>query len=79
MIEIQTDKELLIELRNKIAGRIIENKANIEYWRVVIRKAKKDTQEIVDARKSVELNEDNVKKDLVFLKCIDLLLKKEKI
>jgi hypothetical protein len=75
-MDIKSDKELLIEFRNKVSGRIIENKANTEYWGVVVRKAKSNSQEIIDARKSVELNEDNVKKDKVFLKCIDLMMKK---
>ena len=78
MIEIKTDKELLIELRNKVSSRIVENKANAEYWRIVAGKSKKVSQEIVDVRKSIELNEDNVKKDIVFLRCIDLMFKKEK-
>jgi hypothetical protein len=75
---MKTDKELLIELRNKVAGRIVENKANIEYWRFVVRHSKQNSQAIVDARKSVELNEENVKKDRVFLRVIDLMLKGEK-
>ena len=67
---LKTDKELLIELRNKIAGSIVENKANVEYWSFVVRHSKQNSQEIVDARKNVELNEDNVKKDKVFLRVI---------
>jgi len=73
---MKTDKELLIEVRNKVSGRIIENKANISYWQFVVQHAKHDSQEIIDARKSVEINEDNVKKDKVFLKCVDLMIKK---
>ena len=78
MKEIKTDKELLIEVRNKVAGRIMENKANIIYWQYVVQHAKQNSQEIIDARKSVELNEDNIKKDTVFLKVIDSMIRKEK-
>ena len=77
MEEIKNDKQLLIELRNKIAGRIVENKANHDYWLYVANKAPHDSQEIIDARKNIELNDDNVKKDGVFLKCIDLMIKKQ--
>jgi len=75
---MKTDKELLIEVRNKVAGRIMENKANISYWQFVVQHAKHDSQEIIDARKFVEANDGNVKKDILYLKCIDLMLKKEK-
>lgn len=56
----------------------MENRANIEYWSWVIKHAKQNSQEIVDAHKNAKLNEGNAEKDLVFLKCIDLMLKKEK-
>lgn len=78
MEQIKTNKELFIELRNKIAGRIVEEKANISYWQEVIQHAKQNSQEIVDARNSISINEQSLKKDLLFLRCIDILLKKEK-
>lgn len=78
MERIKINKEHLIEVRNKVAGRIVENKANILYWREVAKKAKKISQEVVDARNNIALNEGNIKKDKIFLKCIDLMLKKEK-
>jgi hypothetical protein len=78
MVHIKSDKELLIELRNKIAGRLIEVKANISYWQIILRKAKKNSQEMVDVLKNIEINESSVKKDNVFLRCIDLMIKKEK-
>lgn len=77
-MKIKSDKELLIELRNIIAGRIITSKANIAYFMEAIKKAKKVSQEIVDARNNINLNEQNIKKDKLFLKVIDLMLKKEK-
>ena len=75
---IKTDKELLIEVRNKVASRIIENKANLAYWQEIKSHSKQNSQEIVDARNSFSLNEQNVKKDKLFLRCIDLMLKGEK-
>jgi hypothetical protein len=77
MIKIKTDQELLIELRNRIAGRIVECKANLNYWLKMFQKSKKDSQERVDAKKSMDINEENIKKDKVFLESIDLMLKKE--
>lgn len=76
--EIKTDKELLVAVRNNVAGRIVENTANTAYWQYVVQHAPHDSQEIVNARKSVEANKDNVKKDTIFLRCIDLMLKNKK-
>jgi len=75
-MKVKTDKEHLIELRNIVSGRIITSKANILYFLEVVKKAKKISQEMVDARNSISLNEQNMKKDILFLKCIDLMLKK---
>lgn len=77
-MKITTDKEHLFELRNIVSGRIITAKANISYFLEVVKKSKKVSQEIVDARNSISLNEQNIKKDEIFLKCIDLMIKKEK-
>ena len=75
-METKSDKELLIELRNKIASRIIECKANIAYFQLTTRKLKKVSQEMVDGRKAVDINEDSIKKDILFLKVIDEMIKK---
>ena len=72
--EIKTEKELTIELRNSIAFRIIEYKANIAYWKIIIRQSKSNSPEIVDALNKKRLNEDNLTKDIIFLKCIDKIL-----
>lgn len=77
-MEIKTEKELLIELRNKIASRKTENFANAEYWRVVLKTAKKNTQPAVDAVNNIEINNANVKADEVFLKAIDDLIAEQK-
>ena len=78
MEELKNDKQILIELRNKIAGRIIECKANIAYFQVVLRKIKKVSQEMIDGRKAIERNEESIKKDIIFLRVIDEILKGEK-
>lgn len=72
--EIKTEKELTIELRNSIAYRIVEYKANIAYWKIIIRQSKSNSPEIVDALNKKRLNEDNLTKDIIFLKCIDKIL-----
>ncbi|MCK9370698.1 hypothetical protein M0R04_12385 [Candidatus Dojkabacteria bacterium] len=76
--KIKTDTEHLIILRNNISYRLIEAKANIFYWQDVIKRSKQNSQEIVDARQSISLNEQNLKKDKLFLRCIDLMIKEEK-
>jgi DNA-directed RNA polymerase subunit F len=78
MFEIKTDKELLIEFRNKIAGRIIEARANTAYFQEVVKNDKQNSQEIVEHRLKLQINEQNIKQDKIFLRVIDLMLKKEK-
>jgi hypothetical protein len=77
-MKIKSDKELLIELRNKIGGRIVEEEANLSYWRIILRKTKKNSADMLETLKKIEGNEDSIKKDNVFLKCIDLMIRKEK-
>jgi len=77
MITLRSNKDLLIELRNKVSYRIIECKANIAYFQVVLRKLKNVSQEMVDGRKAIKTNEESIKKDEVFLRCIDLMIQKE--
>lgn len=77
-MKIKTNKEHLIDIRNMVSRRIVEAKVNISYFYEVAKKAKKVSQEIVDARNSIALNESNIKKDMIFLRCIDLVLKGEK-
>jgi hypothetical protein len=72
---IKTNKYLIIELRNKIAFRIIEQKANILYFKKIIRQSKTNSPEIVDAFKKKNINEENLFKDEIFLKCIDEMIK----
>lgn len=72
---IKSDYKLTVELRNRIAGRLIEAQANVIYWRGVIKQAKTNSPEIMQAIESVTLNTENIKKDKVFVKCIDEMLK----
>lgn len=74
-IKIKTDKELLIELRNEIAGHLVKFDANILYWEEIGKKAKKISQEKADSVSNIAVNQQNIKKDKLFLKCIDSLIK----
>lgn len=74
---LKTRKEHLIELRDKIAGRVIEFESNVEYWSFVARHSPQNSQEIVTARTNIEANRESVKKDKIYLRCIDLMLKEE--
>ena len=78
MTEIKTNRELIIELRNRIAGRKIELEANARYWRYTLKRTKPDTQERVDANNNVVVNEQNARKDGDFIKCIDMMLTDKK-
>jgi hypothetical protein len=73
-MHIKTDKELTIDLRNQIASRIIEFKANILYWKRIIRQSKTNSKEIVEALNSKKINEDKIEADEIFLRCIDDML-----
>lgn len=75
-IKLKTEKELIIEFRNAIASRMIQQEANMRYFEIVIQREKPNTQEIVDARNNFALNQHNHKKDVLFLKCIDEMLTK---
>lgn len=70
----KSDRELTIKFRNKIAARIIEAKANILYWKSVYDQSRYQSSQFLAARDSIKLNEDNIKKDKVFLDCIDKML-----
>ncbi len=77
MLKLKTDKDHLITLRNEIAAGIVKNRANIEYWVWVSNHSKHDSQEMVDSKNNIKINEDNIGKDIVFLKCIDKMLQKQ--
>jgi len=74
--KVKDNKQLLVEVRNKVASRIVEGKANLAYWQEVASHSKKNSHEIVDARNSISINEQTIKKDTLFLRVIDLMLKK---
>ncbi len=73
-MQIKSDKELAIEFRNQIAARIIEAKANILYWKSVAGEPASKSITYMEALQSIETNEDNIKKDTIFLSCIDIML-----
>lgn len=75
MAKIKTEKENLIDLRNIVSRRYIESIANAEYWKVVFKKAKKNTQDKVDAGNKAADNEKNAAKDKVFLSILDKMIK----
>jgi len=82
MMEVDTTKirtrlEHLTAVRNHVALRYAENQCSLLYWEQVFRLAKPDTQERVDASKNVETQADSVRKDKLYLECIDKLLKGE--
>lgn len=78
MTKIKTDKEHMIDVRNKISRTIVENRANILYWQEVARKAEKNTDIEVDAKDKIKINRVAIKKDKLFLKLIDKKLSKMK-
>ncbi len=78
MDEILTNKQHLFNIRNMVSRRIIEARVNIIYFYEAIKKYKKTSQEMVDARNSIVINEQNIKKDTLFLKCIDQTIKIER-
>ena len=73
---IKTEIELTEELRNRIASQIVTQETAVTYWREVSKKAKKDSQERVDALQSVVINQQMISKDKHYLKIIDDRLEK---
>lgn len=73
-MKTKTDYQLTIELRDKIAARIIEQKANLLYWKKIAKQSKSNSPEIVGALQAAKINETDIKKDTVFLACIDEML-----
>lgn len=78
MSEIKTNQQLIIKLRNEVAYRLIGFRASEKYWRNVSKKAKKDSQERVDALNMVAVNQQNISKDENYLKVIDEMLESKK-
>lgn len=70
----KTNHQLTVELRNKIAGQIIAQKASERYWRIVADEAKRDSQERLDALQKAAANQQLTSKDKKYLKVIDEML-----
>lgn len=78
MNEVKTEKQLVIELRDRIAAQIVGQDMSVLYWREVAKKSKKDTQDRVDAINQAAANQQLSAKDRVYLKIIDNRLKELK-
>lgn len=74
MVSVKTNEELMVELRNRVAGRLIEFRANMLYWKKVSRSVPANTQEMVNALQAVKNNESDIQKDKLYLKCIDEMI-----
>lgn len=70
----KTDYQLLVELRNQVASRIISQKASKRYWQIMSKETKKDTQERIDTLQKVSLNEQLISADKKYLQVIDEML-----
>lgn len=70
-VRIKSDKEQLITLRNEVSARLLKWKTAVRYWEEVSKKAKKNTQDKVDATNAIANNQQDAKKDTLWLKVID--------
>lgn len=74
---INSDLLSLISLRNQISARAMEYRAGIDYWKVMSKRAKKNTQPKVDAETQVEKHKTSYKQDKIYLEVIDKLIEEE--
>lgn len=74
---INSDLLGLIGLRNNISARAMEYKAGAEYWKVMSKRAKKNTQEKVDAENQIAKHKTSYKQDKIYLEVIDKLIENE--
>jgi len=72
---MKTEKEAILEARDEVFKRIVTNKLNKLYWAEVLKTAKVNTPEAVEAQTNIGVNNENMKKDKLFLKLIDQKLK----
>lgn len=75
--KIKTNIELLIQLRNQVAFRIVSQEASKRYWQIMAKEAKKDTQERIDTLQKVSLNEQLISADKKYLQVIDEMLEEQ--
>lgn len=75
LIMVKSEIDLAIELRNAVAARIVEKKANILYWKYIKQHSKHETSDRIDAIRNISINEIEIEKDTIFLKLIDGMLK----
>ena len=74
MAELQSDKQLAVELRNSVAQRLITAKANLLYWEAVKKQSKKNTTEIAAAIENMATNARSIKADELFVSVIDKMI-----
>ncbi len=74
MIEKKSLLKTAIEMRNKYQARLIENMANTKYFFMRKEAAKPDTQERIDAIKSLEDAEQSVKNDTMLMEAFDQVI-----
>jgi len=75
MAELQSDKQLAVELRNSVAQRLITAKANLLYWEAIKKQSKKNTTEIATAIENMATNARSIKADELFVSVIDKMIK----
>lgn len=72
--KVKSNIELLIELRNQVAFRLISQEASELYWMEISKKTKKNSQERVDALQKVVANQQLSSADKKYLQIIDDML-----
>ena len=66
--------ESAIERRNYYQCRMIDNQVNVIYFTRRFEKAKKDTQERVDAKNSIKSAKESIANDVKLMEAFDILI-----
>lgn len=72
---MKTKKEILVELRNQILTRLVVAEADKAYFEFVSEDSRDNSPEKVEALEVIKSKAESIKKDTVFLSCIDKLMK----
>lgn len=79
MVEkLKTEVEILTNLRNEVYEKIIINKANRAFWIERKNQFKKTKPEHIEAKNKIQINEENIEADELFIVVIDKQLKEAK-
>ena len=73
---MKTKLEALTELRDRIFSRLVENEANLEYWKLITSKKRANSDKYLVAKDKIAINEEGIKEDKVFLQVIDGMIKR---